>query len=377
MYRFWTQNECEYLKQNYDILPVNQIAKTLDRTVDSVKVKAQKMKLKKTHKIFDKPHPFAWPQEDVNLLKKLYADTPTKEICSILNRSYKSVTMKAKKLKLRKNGKPGFTRDPSRNLYKMNRAFFEKLAPEAAYVIGFFVADGNMSSTIDRFSISNNNLAVLEKMRDAMGSNHPIYIEENVPPKQTSYCLTVASQKVTRDLFSFGVTPKKSLTATLPNLDDELFSHFLRGYFDGDGYARYGHREGLIIKFTSGSYWLLRQLADKLTSLYSLSEKKVTCDKDKNAAFRLHYFGPEALNIADIMYSNAGALYIERKKQVFENYRNRPVYEPKSKHGPVCSVEGCTRPNAPHYAMCWSHENRRRRYGDPLKGKYNLPLLQK
>ena len=48
--------------------------------------------------------------------------------------------------------------------------------------------------------------------------------------------LTINSKHISDVLNNFGVIPNKSLHLSFPDwLDESLYSHFLRGYMDGDG----------------------------------------------------------------------------------------------------------------------------------------------
>lgn len=44
-----------------------------------------------------------WTEEEINLLKRLYPDTPMEEITKVLRRSVDQVRTKVKKLKLRRS----------------------------------------------------------------------------------------------------------------------------------------------------------------------------------------------------------------------------------------------------------------------------------
>lgn len=49
--------------------------------------------------------------------------------------------------------------------------------------------------------------------------------------------------KMCRDLIKHGCTPRKSLILKPPILDDNLITHFIRGYVDGDGYIGIKHNK--------------------------------------------------------------------------------------------------------------------------------------
>eukprot|EP01083_Nonionella_stella_P269665 912656_1 len=50
----------------------------------------------------------------------------------------------------------------------------------------------------------------------------------------------INDHSMARDLIALGCTPRKSLTLKWPaNMPDKFASHFVRGYFDGDGCIHY------------------------------------------------------------------------------------------------------------------------------------------
>ena len=62
---------------------------------------------------------------------------------------------------------------------KVNKNLFKKWTPEMAYVLGFFVADGTMTTRIrgaKYFDIQICDRNILEEMKKAMGSDHKISI---------------------------------------------------------------------------------------------------------------------------------------------------------------------------------------------------------
>ena len=125
------------------------------------------------------------------------------------------------------------------HIYKTkNENFFKKWSPEMAYVLGFFTADGNMiknkrGAHFIEFQIADKDL--LEKIKKAFNSNHKITVRKRRGIWKTSYRLQIGSKEIFNDLLKLGLTPNKSKIIKLPNISDKYFSHFLRGYFDGDG----------------------------------------------------------------------------------------------------------------------------------------------
>lgn len=258
-----------------------------------------------------------WNNDDIHYLMKNYSTTPNPVLADYLGKSRQAVSLKAGKLGLKKSI---IIRSHERRsiLYSLNQRAFVNLSPDICYVVGFILADGNIGT--NRIKISNTDYMILDKIRSVLGSNHPISQEHNCFGKW--YSLTIVSLNIRDDLIALGVNQKKSLSAVLPQIPDIYFSHFLRGYFDGDGGVYYSKRSGLRIKFTSGSEKLLTETNQCIEILYKISGSNVVSDSRRKNAFRLWYYGNKAATIANIMYKDANNLFIERKHNVFKEFHN-------------------------------------------------------
>ena len=89
--RSWVEKDIEFLINNYSKLSSSQIAKSLNKSIRSIRGKAYKLGLSKCN----------WNDDEVKLLKLIYTNNSNREIAKILNRSYSAISGKAKKLKLR------------------------------------------------------------------------------------------------------------------------------------------------------------------------------------------------------------------------------------------------------------------------------------
>jgi len=126
-----------------------------------------------------------------------------------------------------------------------------------------------------------------------------------------------------------GLCPKKSKRIKLPNVPRKYFSHFVRGYFDGDGnvtictYKRKARNDKLTTVlqsgFTSGSKEFLADLKDKL-----LKEKVVkggTLYYSSNG-WRLYFSINDSKKLYRYIYKDSvkNKLFLHRKKIIFEKF---------------------------------------------------------
>lgn len=130
----------------------------------------------------------------------------------------------------------------SHRKYTFNEDYFETIdTPNKAYILGLIYADGCNCQT-DRglhIHLQEDDKGLLEDINKELESNKPLGIlkrsEKNSKWKDL-YKLTLYSEKMQNDLLDKGVYFQKTMKLKYPYwLDNDLHSHFTRGYFDGDG----------------------------------------------------------------------------------------------------------------------------------------------
>ena len=120
--------------------------------------------------------------------------------------------------------------------YQVNQDFFKAInSQESAYFLGLLYADGCVSVRKCGYTLSIKlqikDQIIIEKFRDIMSPLSPIKVSDG------KYCYFRINQKeICQQLIRHGCVPKKSLILKFPEtVPDELLSHFIRGYSDGDG----------------------------------------------------------------------------------------------------------------------------------------------
>ena len=113
---------------------------------------------------------------------------------------------------------------------------------EKAYLLGFYIADGCITGNRLCFTLSNDDIKHLKKIRDLISPNSKLNFQPSRISKQNiksnALCkLAISSSKIVNRLNELGLGYKKtylkkSIINTVPN---NLMWHFIRGYFDGDG----------------------------------------------------------------------------------------------------------------------------------------------
>lgn len=135
-----------------------------------------------------------------------------------------------------------------KNRYVLNEDYFEKIdSPNKAYILGFIYADGYVGdSKHNNLVISVKDFSILSFIKSEL--NYTGMIKETqkggFEGSTPGYAIRISSAKLTSDLRKLGLFPNKSTALMcLPSIPDEYLSHFIRGYFDGDGWVSISKRK--------------------------------------------------------------------------------------------------------------------------------------
>ena len=121
---------------------------------------------------------------------------------------------------------------------KVNEEFFDKWNPEMAYVLGYWYADGSIypSERGSYLNITSVDKEIIYNVKRWLKSEHTIREGKPTWPNgKTRFILRIGNKGLYKALTKRGIYPNKSLTVKLPNIPKRFLSHFVMGYFDGDG----------------------------------------------------------------------------------------------------------------------------------------------
>ena len=135
-------------------------------------------------------------------------------------------------------------RSLSTRKYKLNEKYFDLIDDQnKAYILGFLFADGSLNQNKQTISMSlqEEDYKILESIRNKIGSEKQLafldYSNKNDfgYTYKNQYRLLMFSKYMCNSLINIGMVQNKSLVLDFPNIPKEFHSHFIRGYFDGDG----------------------------------------------------------------------------------------------------------------------------------------------
>lgn len=154
--------------------------------------------------------------------------------------------------------------------YPRNEFIFMNIdTAEKAYWLGFLYADGCVHSNNNEISINITDQEHVVKFKDFLGAkNHRITETKDTRWKNAKilYQFSIKDTQIHDDLITWGCVPNKTLIIEkIPNIPRDYISHFIRGYFDGDGSLHYlQSTDNYRISFTSGSKKFLEDIQKEL-----------------------------------------------------------------------------------------------------------------
>ncbi len=130
--------------------------------------------------------------------------------------------------------------------YEIDEYFFEKIdTSEKAQILGVWMADGwNCDKKRSSYlALAEEDTEYLEKINKVLKYNKPIEIYQTAPgfkKNQKTARISIYNKKISNDLASKGCNGNKTENLIFPKpeiVPEYLLSHFVRGYFEGDGWT--------------------------------------------------------------------------------------------------------------------------------------------
>jgi len=187
---------------------------------------------------------------------------------------------------------------------------------DKAYLLGLFYSDGCVCNTNNNCSIvlHNNDLNLLKIL------NKKFKFFKLRSSHKNATKLDCTSKELKKDLISNGVYPIKSSLnkdkIVIPNIHSSLISHFIRGFFDGDGSVYKQKLFNIKVELGCTSYGFITQLLKILynnninfniqcsfkgTGLRTMDYYKIYCSSYK-----------QSKKFADFIYKDA-TIFMKRK----------------------------------------------------------------
>jgi hypothetical protein len=252
-----------------------------------------------------------------NIIKLYLEGNTTKEVSTMVDLSYTTVIKCLNDNNIKKR--------PRIRNYTLSENYFSSIDTiDKAYFLGFLYADGNVSKTKDgyrvKMGLQERDSYILERFSNYCNFNGPILFRKGATDKhQNQKLLQIYSKTFYENACKQGLHDAKTFTLTFPKLNPDLISHFIRGYFDGDGNVfikKYENQTSTSIHFL-GTYEICQSIKDHLTTTLNLrSNTKIL---KKKSIFKYTISDrKDLLKVKDYLYNNSKDCFLSRKLEKFE-----------------------------------------------------------
>lgn len=208
------------------------------------------------------------------------------------------------------------------NKKKINSNVFNIIdTEEKAYWLGLLMADGSISKD-NCIELTLKDKEHIEKFKTFLSSDHKIAERKIVlnDKEFISYRISFKDKHIVESLKSYGCVPNKTFKMNIPNICNELFRHWLRGYFDGDGCIRIGgeRKHQSYITFSSGNIEILNDICT-----YINKNLNVTTDlyvRKSSSCYEIRTFNINNTSaLLNYMYQDSN-VYLDRKHDSYLQY---------------------------------------------------------
>lgn len=212
--------------------------------------------------------------------------------------------------------------------FNLNTNYFKTWSIEMAYLLGFFCADGHLATSRNLFIIQlhKKDQYILENFMKFMEYGGVIYDYG----KRTTVSLSIYSKEITKDLMNFGLTRHKSQELRwIEQIPEEYISHFIRGYFDGDGHiglaqAHNPNNKNIVLSIVGTEDFL-----ERLKSEFEKQHGNIIGHlRNEDTYYTLFFTGTNTTrSFLDWIYKDSTEeTRLKRKYDIYSSYINKENY---------------------------------------------------
>lgn len=274
---------------------------------------------------------------------------------------YYNISSVAVNALLRRHGYKAKSQSELQRKYNIDETFFDVIdTEEKAYFLGFLYADGCNATNRNAVTLSlkDDDKEILEKLNSLLQPEKPLGYRKS---GQTT--LLISNKHISQRLVELGCHRAKTYTLVFPSekqVPKHLVRHFVRGYFDGDGWV--GEKAICIVSTLNFCNSLSEILKEQLGINCYIRARH---PERKNNIRMLELSNKSARKFLNWIYKDSN-IHLQRK---YERYLKQMDYNNSIKETRICSVDGCNKKHMAkgycknhYYEFCGGKEKRKLRY---------------
>lgn len=210
----------------------------------------------------------------------------------------------------------------------INENYFNKInTEEKAYILGLLYADGSIRNNGFEITLMETDKELLERLSIIIYNKIILgyragrkYLKDSKHICKSQYRLVVTSNIMKNDLIKHGCVRAKTFKIRFPQLNNaDMYRHFVRGYFDGDGCFSVPKKQSntAVVHITSNIYFC-DGLAEYIKKTINVNMKSQIRYKNIGAV-RLS-ITKQVIKFMDWLYDDS-TIYLTRKHDKFENFK--------------------------------------------------------
>lgn len=259
-------------------------------------------------------------------------------------------------------------------MYAINKNFFKSWSIPMAWVTGFLCADGNIyrhpsgRNSKLTFAVNVKDIDILHKIKFVMQAEQPIkYFTGRLAPNQKDLSkggssmarVEICSHEIYDDIVNLGIPPKKSLILKwIKNIPDDCLPHFIRGYYEGDGWIT-GINQKTLKLYIMGTLDFLTGLQDVALNVAEGNIRDARKTSSQKPIYWIIYNCNQAKKIIHWMYKDSTEdIRLNRKHEIYSVTNNINYKEFSSQYVGVSFAS--TRPDLKRrwrISVSWLDEN--------------------
>jgi len=213
--------------------------------------------------------------------------------------------------------------------FNVNHSYFNVIDSEdKAYWLGFLFADGCVRKTktgaqvVLKLSVKDENHLI--KFKNDLNSEHKIFYnvskttsKKGTPSVSNNCVIRVNSGEMVEDLINQGCAPRKTFIIDYPNISEEFYKDFIRGYYDGDGNFFYSESTKMsVVTIVCASEKFREFLIEVMSKLPNIG--RIHEDSGRYTIKIVNIVGIRSF--LDYIYFDS-KIYLKRKKEYYERYK--------------------------------------------------------